>query len=512
MTDNSVQQRLQEQEQKIIHLEKTILALGENDDRYRTLFENMTAGFVLFEVVEDEKGVPVDLVIVAGNQGFATTTGLSLRDVLGKRLTEVLPGIENDAADWIGAYGKIALTGESRQFAEPSELLGRYYDINAYQPGPNQCAVTFTDITDQKKVEIALRENEDRLRHALRAGRMGSFEWNVVTDDVIWSDGHYRLLGHEPGDIEATNANWVHQIAPEDFPDVNAAVERARIEQSESRSECRVIWPDKSIHWLESRGQFTYDNEGNALRMFGIIIDIDARKTAEKELANRASELESLHQIGVAIAVRKEYDALMQFIIGETSSLMGADGCSIMLLDAETDELVIRAALDDVVGMRVPPGKGISGRALRTRKPQIVNDVSADPDHYPEIARLSGLYPQSLLAQSLQVGDRAIGVLLVLDKREGKFSQLDGDLLAIIASHAATAIENAELQQEIQQHSDDLEERVEERTAELKKLIKLMAGREVRMSELKTVIKKLRAQLNDAGITPVADDPLLGDL
>ncbi|MBL6981795.1 MAG: response regulator [Anaerolineales bacterium] len=102
-------------------------ALRESEDRYRTLFENMTAGFVLFEVVQDEKGVPVDLKIVAGNKGFEKTTKLKMHEVTGKRLTHVLPGIENDAADWIGTYGKIALTGESWQSEQVSELLGYYY-------------------------------------------------------------------------------------------------------------------------------------------------------------------------------------------------------------------------------------------------------------------------------------------------------------------------------------------------------------------------------------------------
>ena len=67
------------------------VALRESEKRYRTLFQNMTAGFVLFEVVKNDKGVPVDLVIIAANKGFENTTGLKMQDVTGKRLTSVLP-------------------------------------------------------------------------------------------------------------------------------------------------------------------------------------------------------------------------------------------------------------------------------------------------------------------------------------------------------------------------------------------------------------------------------------
>jgi PAS domain S-box-containing protein len=68
-----------------------------------------------------------------------------------------------------------------------------------------------------------------------------------------------------------------------------------------------------------------------------------------------------------------------------------------------------------------------------------------------------------------------------------------------------------ETQLELDRHRDHLEEMVRERTEKLQKLINLMAGREVRMAELKKVIKALRAQLKDAGLKPVADDPLLGE-
>ncbi len=129
----------------------------ESEKKYRALFENMSAGFVLFEVVQDDQGVPVDLLIIAANRGFATTTGLQPQAVIGKRLTAVLPGIADDAADWIGTYGKVALTGESRQFEQGSELLGFYYSITAYQSAAKQCAVTFVDVTERRQAEEKIK-------------------------------------------------------------------------------------------------------------------------------------------------------------------------------------------------------------------------------------------------------------------------------------------------------------------------------------------------------------------
>ncbi|MDG4583224.1 MAG: PAS domain S-box protein [Candidatus Competibacter sp.] len=132
-------------------------ALIESERRYRALFENMSSGFVLYEVIQDDQDVPVDLLILAGNAIFEQATGLKIQEVIGKPLTHVLPGIEKDSADWIGTFGRVALTGEAQQFEQESQKLETYYAVTAYRAGPKLCAVTFIDITKRKRAEIQLR-------------------------------------------------------------------------------------------------------------------------------------------------------------------------------------------------------------------------------------------------------------------------------------------------------------------------------------------------------------------
>ena len=143
---------------------QTEIQLIKSEKRYRALFENMSAGFVLFDVVQDNNGLPIDLIILAANKGFETTTGLNLQESIGKRLTLVLPGIEKDEADWIGTYSKVALTGKSIQFEQGSELLNVYYAVTAYQTEENQCAVLFDDISNRKLAEINLKQSEIHFR------------------------------------------------------------------------------------------------------------------------------------------------------------------------------------------------------------------------------------------------------------------------------------------------------------------------------------------------------------
>ena len=131
-----------------------------------------------------------------------------------------------------------------------------------------------------------------------------------------------------------------------------------------------------------------------------------------------------------------------------------------VLPDEATGDLVFRAAVDGIVGMRVPPDRGIAARALRERTSQIVHDVAADSEHYAGIEQRSSDPIRSLLASPLLVGDNAIGVLTAINKRQGRFTEQDQALLMTLASHAAIAIENARL------YERALQEIVQRRQAE----------------------------------------------
>ncbi|RQW81060.1 MAG: PAS domain S-box protein [Methanothrix sp.] len=135
-------------------------ALRDSEERYRSLFNSMTEGFALHEIICDEKGEPVDYRFLDTNPAFERLTRLKREDVIGKTLNEVLPG---EDPRWIKEYGAVALTGEPKQFENYSPALGRHYEVFSYSPAPRQFAVLLMDITERKQAEELLQEAKDEL-------------------------------------------------------------------------------------------------------------------------------------------------------------------------------------------------------------------------------------------------------------------------------------------------------------------------------------------------------------
>ena len=130
----------------------------DENNKLELLFEHMLDGFALHKIITDKKGVPIDYVFLRVNSAFEKLTGLKRDDILNKKVTEVIPRIEKDPANWISKYGKVALTGESIRFENYSKELKKWYAVSAYSPEKGYFVAIFEDITERKKRE----ENEKK--------------------------------------------------------------------------------------------------------------------------------------------------------------------------------------------------------------------------------------------------------------------------------------------------------------------------------------------------------------
>ncbi|MEN8613850.1 ATP-binding protein [Dehalogenimonas sp. THU2] len=180
ITNEHLQENTQRLKEEIADRKAAEEAIRLSEEKYRNLFSSMNEGFALHEIILDKVGKPYDYRFLDVNTAFERLTGLSASHVTGRTVREVIPAIE---LSWIERYGKVALTGLPVRFENYAAPLNRWYETYAYSPGKNRFAAVFTDITERKHAEEALKESESKYRTL--------FEQSASPVLVADAEGHY---------------------------------------------------------------------------------------------------------------------------------------------------------------------------------------------------------------------------------------------------------------------------------------------------------------------------------
>jgi PAS domain S-box-containing protein len=306
----------EELHQNIEELTKAEQEVRSSREQYRNLFETMAEGFAVHEILCDDQGTPVDYRFLSLNPAFEKLTGLKERDVIGKRATEVLPGIE---PFWIRIYGKVALSGKPAHFENYSQELDRHYEVDAYSPEPGKFATLFLDITERKRGEQALKESEERYRLVADF----TYDWEFWVDPLgnlrYVSPGAERILGRPVKQGSSLEELLCQVVHPDDKEKRLRHLEQEKTGTGRPfEMEYRIIRQDGATRWIHHVCQPIYDAQGNFLGTRGSNRDITDRKLAEEELIRKNDDLnalneeltatqEELHQ-NVDELIRREHD------------------------------------------------------------------------------------------------------------------------------------------------------------------------------------------------------------
>ena len=150
------------------------------------------------------------------------------------------------------------------------------------------------DVTDRKKAEVALREGEERLRLALDAAQMGTFDWDIPRNAIAWSRWHEKLWGFAPGEFDGTYDALQSRIHPDERPGIAQEVARCVAARARFAREFRVVWPDRSVHWIAVTGEFGFDPSGAPLRVRGVAVETTERRLRDDLLSEAAARLRAL--------------------------------------------------------------------------------------------------------------------------------------------------------------------------------------------------------------------------
>jgi PAS domain S-box-containing protein len=284
----------------ITERKKVAKKLEESEEKYRSLFENMNAGFAYHEVIVDDENKPIDYKYIEVNPAFEKLTSLKKEDLIGKTVTQVLPGIENDPADWIGKFGNVGLTGIPLNIEDYSEPIKKWYQVSGYSPKKGFFAVTFTDITDQKEAESRIRESEAKYHDLFETSPNGvilaDLEGNIIEcNSALENITGYpieKFIGKNVMDLDIYHENGLKTLL-EGFKDLLGEKKLEYIEFPIKRS-------DNQISWVQIRSTFVKRKEESFI--LSVVNDISTQKTAKealKESEEKYRELLESASVGI---------------------------------------------------------------------------------------------------------------------------------------------------------------------------------------------------------------------
>ncbi|MDF0552532.1 PAS domain-containing protein [Kamptonema sp. UHCC 0994] len=149
------------------------------------------------------------------------------------------------------------------------------------QGKPFQYLAIAFDITSIKLANSSLQQNEERLRLALEAANTGIWDWNILTNQLIWYHNTEQLLGLSLGTFQGSCEAFLEYVYQEDREFARQTINLAVQEKKTCEFDFRVIWTNGSIHWMVLKTQLHSDKNGQPLRMVGTTMDITKRKAAE---------------------------------------------------------------------------------------------------------------------------------------------------------------------------------------------------------------------------------------
>jgi PAS domain S-box-containing protein len=260
------------------------------------------------------------------NPKFTQLTGYGIEEVIGKtprilKFGKIPPEVYNELWDTIKSGNE--WRGE---FCNKKKTGVLYWESASISPVKDEKNVITNfiavkdDITEKKQINEELKESEYRLKEAQHLAEIGSWEYNLETKQIKWSDEQYRIFGYQPKEIEPTFEKLIDAIHPDDRKAFIEKNHRCIDEDDKYDNEYRITRPDGTERIIHSQAKLKCDDSGNLTRMRGTVQDITGQKKMEETLL-QSEKLKSLGEITAGVA--HEFNNILAVVMGSAEVLEG---------------------------------------------------------------------------------------------------------------------------------------------------------------------------------------------
>jgi diguanylate cyclase (GGDEF)-like protein/PAS domain S-box-containing protein len=228
--------------------------------------------------------------VVRANRAFYRFTGLRPENVIGRDITSLMhPQGERVPCPVCRARRERQDADIVREADDPTNPTGRPLEtrirvVRAEGGEPTGVLVTFRDLSPMRQAEAALRASEASLRQAQRIAHLGDWDWNIVANELRWSDEIYCIFGLAPRQFAATYEAFLERVHPLDRQRVIEAVNKALNERAPYSIDHRIVRPDGTERIVHEEAEVSFDQDGRPVRMIGTVQDITEHRQAMDRL------------------------------------------------------------------------------------------------------------------------------------------------------------------------------------------------------------------------------------
>ncbi len=303
--------------------------LGINSQQFKTLFDNLPQGVAVYKMIYDQKGKPIDYILLESNEAYDSMHPFK-RDHIGKKTIEFNSKIKKEQINWINVYGKVSTTNVPDHFETYYKPEDKCYQVYIYSPKKTFFISVFMDITEQKKRaahELARQKKSER--QLLLSEKKYQRLYETTQDGIMARDlngkmidcnlAYAKMLGYSKKELKHMA---IRQLIPEKWLD-----QRERITEKVLRIGHSVLFEreyvrrDGSIFPASVRTWRLTDGKGKVVGLWSIVRDITEQKELQRNLQEHAGALQKI----VEDRTKQLKDSERLVAIGQTAGMVGHD-------------------------------------------------------------------------------------------------------------------------------------------------------------------------------------------